>query len=133
MLPEDLTAAQEWLARAERDLAVAASTLRGDDVFPEAAAFHSQQAAGKAMKAYLVAHGQPFPKTHDLEQLRQWCESIDGEFARFVDAASILTPYAVRFRYPIGPLMPEMADAQEAIRLAGEVVEFVHSRLFPAE
>ncbi len=57
------------------------------------------------------------------------CRSIDGEFLRFFDAAQKLTPYAARFRYPGGPLEPELAEAQQALQLAGEMVEFVRNRL----
>ena len=71
MQSEALTAAKEWLARADRDLSVAARVLSGDDPFPDAAAFHSQQAAEKALKGFLAAHEVPFPKTHDLERLVQ--------------------------------------------------------------
>lgn len=131
MQSEASKAAKEWLARADRDLGVAARVLSGDDPFPDAAAFHSQQAAEKALKGFLAAHEVPFPKTHDLERLVQWCGNIEAEFAHFADAAQTLSPYVVRFRYPLGPLEPDMAEAEEAIRLAREIVQFVRDRLSP--
>ncbi|MBI4495053.1 MAG: HEPN domain-containing protein [Chloroflexi bacterium] len=132
MRPEALLEAQEWLNRANRDLRIAAANLRGAEVFPDAAVFFAQQAAEKALKAFLVAHDHPFPRTHDLERLVEWCETIEGGFAAFLGAARTLSPYAIGFRYPGGPQEPEMAEAQEALGLAGEIVRFVHDRLWGA-
>ncbi len=131
MRPEALLEARDWQNRADRDLQVAVGNLREPDVFPDAATFFAQQAAEKALKAFLVAYDHPFPKIHDLERLVDWCAGIDAEFVRFAHAARILSPYAVRFRYPGGPLEPPVSEAQEAVRLAGEIVQFVRDRLFP--
>jgi hypothetical protein len=40
-----------------------------------------------------------------------------------------LTPYATQFRYPGGPMSPPAADADQAVRLAQDVVSFVRGRL----
>ncbi|MBI2941885.1 MAG: HEPN domain-containing protein [Chloroflexi bacterium] len=131
MRPEAVREARDWLVRAERDLRVARGNLAGPEVFADVAAFSSQQAAEKALKAFLTAHDHPFPKTHDLERLVGWCEHLGAEFAHFADAARVLSPYVVEFRYPGGPLEPAVEDAEQAIQLAGEIVEFVRQRLFP--
>src|SRR5262249_4927978 len=101
----------------------------GSEPLPDAGAYHAQQAAEKALKGFLVAHATAFPLTHALERLRRLCENLDPNFARFIDAAQTLSPYATRFRYPGGPLEPPVPEAQEAIKLAGEIVEFVRKRL----
>jgi len=85
----------------------------------------------KALKAFLVAHDQPFPKTYNLERLVRLCQHIDSAFVCFMDTAHILNPYVTQFRYPGGPLEPELAEAKEALRLASELVEFVRQQLFP--
>jgi HEPN domain-containing protein len=131
MQPESLEEARDWLNRAERDLRIAAANLSGPEIFPDAAAFFAQQSAEKILKAFLAAHEYPFPKTHDLERLVHWCESMDAEFGRLSTTARILSPYAARFRYPGGPLEPPITEAQEAVRLADEMVQFVRGRLFP--
>jgi len=87
----------------------------------------------KALKAFLTAHNQIFPKTHNLERLVTLCQNIDKEFVGLQPAARTLNPYATQFRYPGGPLAPEISDAQEALRLAGDIVRFVANRLFPCE
>jgi HEPN domain-containing protein len=127
--PEALREAREWLTRAERDLEAAAMALRGPRILPEIAAYHAQQAAEKAVKAFLVAHDQPFPPTHNVERLVQLCQAIAPEFARLAASARTLTPYATQFRYPGGPLEPPLVDAQEAERLATDVLRFIGRRL----
>ena len=56
-----------WLEKAMRDLR-AAQLLLDEELYDEAA-FHSQQAAEKALKALLVALRIRPPKTHSLEHL----------------------------------------------------------------
>lgn len=133
MRPEALEEARDWLMRAERDLMAAARVMEGSQPLTDHAAFHSQQAAEKALKAYLAAQDSPFPKTHDLGRLLAQCGALDPEFSRFQTAAQILNPYSVQFRYPGGPLEPGADEADEALRLAREVVQFVRDRLSPAE
>lgn len=133
MRPEALDESRDWLTRARRDLLVAEQALRAEPELAEQTAFHSQQAMEKALKAFLTAHDQLFPKTHNLERLVTLCQNIDREFVGFQPAARTLNPYSTQFRYPGGPLEPEISDAQEALRLAKEIVRFVARRLFPQE
>lgn len=129
MQPEVWEEAKEWLRRSERDLLAAERVLQGQEPLADVSVFHAQQAAEKAFKAFLTAHRQGFVKTHDLALLVRQCQTLDPEFARFVMAANILTPYAVRFRYPGGPLAPDVSEARQAIQLATEIVAFVQQRL----
>jgi HEPN domain-containing protein len=80
MPPDDvrLEDARAWLAKAELDLRAAdlelgtpAAGLWGD------VAFHAQQAAEKALKAFLALHDEPFRKTHSIEQIGRTCTAID--------------------------------------------------------
>jgi len=128
MRPESLREAQEWLTRAERDLLATERSLRDRPILGEVTVFHAQQAGEKALKGYLTAHDTAFTRTHDLVELVTLCERIDPEFSRFLNAARILTPYAVRFRYPGGPLEPTIGEAEQALQLAREILLFVRSR-----
>ena len=74
-------------------------------------AFHAQQAAEKALKGSLAAHGRTFARTHDLIELTAACQIVDPRFARFLVSARTLTPYVVCFRYPGGPLEPSADEA----------------------
>jgi HEPN domain-containing protein len=133
MRPEALEEAQDWLLRAQRDLLTVERALSGEPVLGDQAAFHSQQAAEKALKAFLTAHDHPFAKTHNLERLIHLCQGIDPSFVDFMEAAHMLNPYATQFRYPGGPLEPAPDEAREAQRLARGVVECVRQRLFPED
>lgn len=129
MQPDPLREAQEWLIRAERDLLVAQRALQGPTILGEAAVYHAQQAAEKALKAFLAAHNRALRRTHDLVELVTECEALDPAFARLLNAARVLTPYAVRFRYPGGPLEPSVAEARQALEFAQEIVSVVRQQL----
>ncbi len=102
-----------------------------EPILADLAVFHAQQAMEKALKAFLAAYDRPFPKTHNLERLVGLCQRSDSAFVGFMDTAHTLNPYVTQFRYPGGPLEPELAEAKEALRLASELVEFVRQQLFP--
>ncbi len=129
--PDPRPAAAEWLTRADRDLQAARTLLRDEPPLPELAVYHAQQAAEKALKGFLAWHSRPFAKVHDLAPLVLECSAVDAGFDQFAATAATLTPYAVQFRYPDegGPLAPVISDAEEALRLAADLVRFVRSRL----
>lgn len=129
MQPEALREAREWLTRAERDLSAGDALLASTPPFPEIVVYHMQQAAEKALKGFLAAQNRPFEMTHDLVPLLDACRHADPTFAAFLPTAQVLSPYATRFRYLPGPLAPPVADAERAVQLARELVDFVRQRL----
>lgn len=129
MRPEALAEAKDWLTRSRRDLEGGRRVFDDDEPLADIAVYHAQQAAEKALKAFLAAHDQVFPKTHDLEPLVLSCQLVDPAFGQFVLAARTLTPYATQYRYPGGPLEPEPEDAHEALDLAAWIVEFVEQQI----
>ena len=62
--------------------------------FYDVSVYHCQQAAEKAVKAFLVYHDKPYEKTHDFEVLVDLAGELDGEFAQLADAADRLTTEA---------------------------------------
>ena len=128
MQPPSLLEAQEWLTRAERDLAMATRSLEAPPLL-EAVVYYAQQAAEKALKGFLTLHGRPFAKTHELVPLVAACQPIEPAFARFLAAARTLTPYVFQFRYPGSALEPPLPEAQQALQLATEIVEFVRQQI----
>ncbi len=122
---------QQWLLKADHDLRSAARLMSSDDgeAILDTAVYHCQQAVEKSFKAYLTAHGIIFPKIHLLSPLLELCHDLDESFSELIDAAEILTPFATEFRYPGNILEPDPADADEAYRLAEQVVLFVRSKL----
>jgi HEPN domain-containing protein len=123
---------RQWMQKAEHDLIAATQLIKLDPPLTDIAVYHCQQAAEKALKAYLMEQDTPFTKTHDLDELVAYCASLDPGFAGLSEAAAILTPYAVVFRYPTGQPDPPVAVAKQAVEMAQSVVDFVTNRLPPA-
>jgi HEPN domain-containing protein len=120
---------QQWLFKAGQDLRSARRLFTDDPPILDTAAYHCQQAAEKALKAFLVLHDTPFAKIHLLLPLVEQCMDVDPAFAELREAAEALTPFATVFRYPGDVLEPEPADVVEGIYLAEQVVEFVRARV----
>lgn len=118
-----------WLTKSQQDLKSAEWLISSPDNLYNAVGFHCQQAAEKAVKAYLTWRDEPFEKTHSLVALISKCLPFDPAFENLRIAATTLTPYAVTFRYP-GEL-PELAmeEAKQAIKLAHQVWSFVLDRI----
>jgi HEPN domain-containing protein len=91
--------------------------------------FHCQQAAEKALKAFLTFHDQPFRKTHDLASLGKQCANVDATLAALVDRLDDLSEYAWAYRYPTGFAEPTSTDIEEARRSAQEAIREIHRRL----
>lgn len=123
---------RQWLIKAKHDIMSAERLLAGDPPLLDTAVYHCQQAAEKALKAFLTLHDLPFQKVHVLSSIIEQCAKIDPSFEELSDIGDILTPYATMFRYPGGVLEPEEADAHEAFRLSRFLFEFVVLRM-PSE
>src|SRR3972149_3583437 len=91
---------EKWIRRAEEALAVADQLLSARVPYFGSIGFHSQQAAEKFLKAFLVWHQIEFPKTHDLGQLLKLVESRDKRLSESLQQVLILTDYGVDTRYP---------------------------------
>jgi len=108
----------EWLRKADVDMGLAEHLVAEGPVFPDAIAFHSQQAAEKYLKAFLAWHQVAFPKTHDLEELLDIVEPIDGGLSASLRDIIVLTPYGVELRYPGERPDATSDEAREAVELA---------------
>lgn len=118
-----------WLVKARRDLLAAERLAEGDDPCLDVAIYHCQQAAEKAVKAFLVSCDEEFGKTHDLETLVSLAARRDGRFATWVDIADNLTPYATAYRYPAAVLEPDAEEFGQALSAARAVCGFIFSVL----
>ncbi|NUO83000.1 HEPN domain-containing protein [candidate division KSB1 bacterium] len=122
---------QSWLIKAEHDLGSAELLANSTTPYLDTAIYHCQQAAEKALKAFLVYHDIAFEKKHSLSILVDLCRQIDSNFQDFQDAASTLTPYATVYRYP-GEFFESEPDPQqmkEALELARLILDFALARL----
>ena len=129
MLPES-SEVNRWLKKAENDAEAAKMALAHAPPITDVGAFHAQQAIEKTLKAYLVFHGAPFEKIHDLEELIGHCARHNPAFSDLADRVAPLTAYAVRFRYP-GPADPTVEQLEAAMIVVDHVSEFVLGLLPP--
>jgi HEPN domain-containing protein len=127
MPPDPLEDAREWLAHATTDLQSCELLLGASLLGP--ATYHAQQAAEKALKAFLVGQLQRLWNTHDVGALVSRCAALDASFASLTAAAARLTPFAVLYRYPGpgGELHP--GDALAAYADALSILELVRRKL----
>ena len=122
----DLEHAQMMLTVARRDLKAmdgmkAHAEFFDDEIF----GFHAQQAAEKALKAWLSLAGVEYPRTHDLRQLfellKQSGESIPEAFHQLMH----LTDFAVQFRYESLVALDADLNRTELTQQVGEVIAYV--------
>jgi HEPN domain-containing protein len=118
-----------WLSKALMDLRAADLLLSTAPLLLGDVVFHCQQAAEKAMKAFLAWHDEPFRKTHDLEAVGRQILSFDTTLQPLVDRAGGLTEYAWKYRYPGEPTEPTRQEAEVALSIARQVYDAILARL----
>ena len=119
--------ARNWLDYARRDLKGARASLADDELFG-LAAYHAQQAAEKALKAYAVWLGaDEIPRTHELGRLARLVRRVGGDPVPS-EGLDSLTDYAVDGRYPDAPI-PTREIAAHALEVAVGVYDFVKERV----
>ncbi len=118
-----------WLGRARTDVRAAEHDLRAEPPLLEDVVFHAQQAAEKAMKAFLAWHDKPFRKTHSLEELGALLSAIDPSLGDLMTSAAPLTEYAWKYRYPGEAEDLAIEEAESALSVALEVLGAVVARL----
>ena len=126
--------ARAWLLKAYSDLDTARQIGGLPDGHLDAGIYHCQQAAEKSLKGFLVLHGKPFERIHDLGKILEQAIRVNATFQEFADAADALTPYSVAYRYPDeqGILEPSREEFEEALQHAKTIYDFV-SNLLPAK
>ncbi len=125
--------AAAWLRKAANDLRNIALVLPAPDPPLDTVAFHAQQAAEKALKALLTAHGVSFPRTHDVEALAALLPAvIRVQLALDADEVALLAQLAVEPRYP-GPDEIDRPIAERASKAARAIYERVRVCLAMAD
>jgi len=129
-------AARRWLRQAEHDLAITRGPeQRGDS---SDACFMAEQAAQKALKAFLIGHGHRSVPIHVVAQLAERCAQLDPAFAVHITAGCVLDQYDIPTRYPDAlapPAVPFASYTQErgmtAVAAAQAIVALVTQHLRP--
>ncbi|MEM3018583.1 MAG: HEPN domain-containing protein [Candidatus Bathyarchaeia archaeon] len=126
--------ASRWLRQAEADLKAARDSLQDSNY--EWSCFQSQQAAEKALKAYLYEKGYTSIMTHLLKELVFECEKHDRVFSTVMSDAKHLDMHYISTRYPNGlggNLTPsefyEEEDAQRCVSCAESILKIVKQLL----
>jgi len=132
-MPDNTTEGARWLRQAEQDLQDAQFTREGERF--NLACFLSQQAAEKALKAYLYHRGAEDVWGHSLIDLCEDAKIFEMFFDTVKSEARQLDKYYYITRYP--EFLPggtpseafDRVDADRAIELSQVVLEFVRERL----
>jgi HEPN domain-containing protein len=132
-MPDNAAEGARWLRQAQQDLQDAQFTREGNRF--NLACFLSQQAAEKAIKAYLYYRGAEDVWGHSLIDLCEDAKIFEMFFDTVKSEARQLDKYYYITRYP--EFLPggtpseafDRVDADRAIELSQIVVEFVRERL----
>ncbi len=122
-----------WLEQAAADLH-SAKVLLENNIY-HTTCFISQQAAEKALKAYLYGQGEELVAGHSVASLCSWAAEYDQDFMALHEDISILDGYYIPTRYPNG--LPDdiparvytRKPAEESVKLAEKAIEFVKNKL----
>jgi HEPN domain-containing protein len=107
--------ARRWWQQAQADLTVVHTLCAAGH--HAVACFQSQQAAEKAVKAVLFAHGARVVLGHSVRELVRQCTAHDATFEHLAEPAALLDQFYISTRYPNGlpfPAVPSetFTDAQ---------------------
>jgi HEPN domain-containing protein len=128
-LNNNVKEAIRWLNQALYDLKAAEHSAQG--TFHSIACFQSQQAAEKALKAYLISTGRRAIMGHSILALLREAADLDRSFETFFSHGRILDRYYIPTRYPdaLPDGMPyenfEESDAVTALAKSREIIEHV--------
>ena len=132
-MKKPLETATRWFRQAERDLEMAS---RLKEEAPADSCYYAEQAAQKALKAFLLRQGSRGEPEHSIRILSRKCGDLDPSFRSGVERWKVLDQYYIPTRYPdalADPAVPfesyTVNQATEAIRLASEIVEAVRMKL----
>ena len=117
------------LQKAEQDRYVMNRLVDDPSAPDEVIGFHAQQAAEKALKAWLVLLDVDYPLTHSLFTLLNLLREAGADCARY-ETLEGLTPYAVELRYGTavtGAQVDPAAVAPMIVELVAHVRELLEA------
>ncbi|MBI4234254.1 MAG: HEPN domain-containing protein [Chloroflexi bacterium] len=133
MRPEPKAEGLRWLRQAERDLDDARYMQQGSRY--NVACFLAQQAAEKAVKAFLYAQEVDTIWGHSVSELCQRAAEYDPAFGSLRGKAASLDKFYMTTRYPNslpGTIPAEAFDQEDATRATGmaeHILAFVRERV----
>lgn len=126
---DNTLAATKWLANAQDDLRWCEASIAGS--VWHGACFSAQQAAEKALKAFLLSRGKTVHKIHDLGALLEQCRLLDGSFETVKEHVLPLVDYYLQTRYPdMGDFIDYTEEkAREALAHARTIIALVSVKM----
>lgn len=119
---------KEWARYADEDLEIAELAIREGGP-PNQICFHTQQAAEKYLKGFLVFKGKEFEKSHLLRYLLDLCVILDSSFRDLEEDVIFLTQFYIETRYPGDIPTFNVQQAKEAFWAATRIKEFIKDRV----
>ena|SRR3989338_368838 len=124
---------QRWIDLATEDEMMAELTLKAK--LYNQVCFHSQQAAEKLFKAFLLEKKGKFPKIHSLTELLVLASGVDKDLMRLKNDCLYLDQFYVPTRYPDAPLgnlpegQPNKEDAKKATEILTKIMKLITGKL----
>lgn len=125
--------AMRWFGQAEYDWKAAKHSADGH--FHSTACFQSQQAAEKAIKAYLTLQGRRAIMGHSIVYLIREAVQYNSEFEQYLSHGRILDRYYIPTRYPdaLPDGMPyesyEKEDAEIALDKSKKIINTIQTEI----
>ena len=89
----------DWIEASYTDLLCVQALMENEDLF-EPCAFHCQQCAEKALKAYVLYQDHRLLDGHNLTWLCKQTIRINESFKEWLDESSALNRFYIETRYP---------------------------------
>lgn len=127
--PEQQKLVKQWIEKAEEDFRTADYLLTLKEDCPlNPVCFHSQQCVEKYIRALLIYCSIQFPKSHDVVELVNLVPENHRPDLSIYDLA-IINRYAVDTRYPGEWEIVTRQEAEESVRIAGDIRLKIRQRL----
>lgn len=121
---------QEWLEKADDDLAFAQVNLEEGRTYYAQICFHFQQSAEKYLKAIIVARDLEFRKIHDLIVLLNQCATVAPALEELREDCQYLSAFYIEARYPVHwPTNFTQGEAVKAFQAASRIKSLIKSTL----
>ena len=124
-----------WLEQAEHDLDAAKKNLEILKFYSDAC-FLAEQAAQKALKAFLYFKGKRYVPIHSVGALVETILEYDKEFESLINYGRKLDQYYIPTRYPDALAPPAVPfetytreQAEEALKYAEEIFNLVNKKI----
>ncbi len=113
-----------WKIKADNDIKTIENELKSEEPVTDSICYHSQQAAEKYLKLFLVSEGIEPARSHNIAFLKNECEKNNSAFSKLTDI-EYLTDYAVDLRYPDNFYIPSLEEAKDAYLDTLKVKKFI--------